>query len=1025
MISSHILSLSRSGAQACAQASLLVLLLAMTRTLAAAPIVNAVPYAAKPLPLSAVRLTGGPLKRAQDVDAAYLLSLEPDRMMAYFRQQAGLLPKAKGYDGWDGDGKNLTGHIAGHYLSAVSLMFAATGDARFKERADILVREMKEVQDKNGDGYLGALAGGREKFAEVARGDIRSGGFDLNGLWSPWYVLHKIYAGLRDAYRFAGNRDALETEIKFAQWAEGILSHLDEAQTQKMLNTEFGGMNEVFADLYADTGDARWLNLSRRFEHHAVLDALKKHEDKLAGLHGNTQVPKLIGSLARYVYSGETTDGEAAKFFWERVANHHSFATGGHGKDEYFGPPDELSERLDGRTAESCNVYNMLKMTRTLFALSPDIRYAEFEERALFNHVLASLDPDSGSTCYMVPVGRGVRHEYQDMQHNFTCCVGSGMESHALHGDGIYYEAPGRLWVNLFAPSTLNWQSQGAHITTETDFPEGQNAVLKIELAAPKKLTLSLRRPSWAGNGFTVQVNGKAVKNLLPPGSYIELNRTWRSGDRIALTLPKALHLEAVPDNPQRAAILWGPLVLAGDLGPDSDDVQQKIHEQIPVLVAANRAPGEWLQPVPGRAGEFHSVGVGRERDVDLVPFYRLHRRTYEVYWDLFTPEGWKLESAKIAAARERQRQLEAATVGFAQPGEMQPERNFNQQGEESEPVRVAGRAGRRGKKWFSFDMPVDAGQPMKLVVTYNSDEWRTRTFDILLDGQHLASQKVERQLPGRFYDVEYDIPTLRVQGKQKVTVRFEATDGGEIAAIFGIRIVRAQLTPITQITPPEKEFFSKKLDYEGIVIKAHEAVDDQALLEAYRRLDMMLRHLPIVRANLKQAGAELHIIGRNQVTSDLPEHQHLKGKKIYDGKLTVDERTRGLGGLLTSCGEENLLHLPEDRYKGRDICVHEFAHNVQDKGMSEAVRAKVRAQYRSSLDKGLWKGSYAASNESEFFAELTMWYFGTHGDLNMTGPKPADGPDGLRAYDPEAYQLLDDFYSGRIPVALAGAEQP
>ena len=197
----------------------------------------------------------------------------------------------------------------------------------------------------------------------------------------------------------------------------------------------------------------------------------------------------------------------------------------------------------------------------------------------------------------------------------------------------------------------------------ETDFPEGQNATLKIELTAPKKLTLSLRRPSWAGNGFTVQVNGKTVKNLASAGSYIELNRTWKTGDRITLTLPKALHLEAAPDNPQRAAILWGPLVLAGDLGPDSDEAQQKIHEQLPVFVAANRAPGEWLQPVPGHAGEFRSVGVGREREVDLVPFYRLHRRTYEVYWDLFTPEGWKLEAAKIAAKRERQRQLEAATV--------------------------------------------------------------------------------------------------------------------------------------------------------------------------------------------------------------------------------------------------------------------------------------------------------------------------------------------------------------------------
>ena len=278
-------------------------------------------------------------------------------------------------------------------------MFAATGDPRFKERADYLVREMKEVQDKHGNGYLGAMEHGEERFAEVAQGNIRAASFDLNGLWSPWYVLHKTFAGLRDAYRYTGNRTALEVEVRFAGWAETILSKLDEAQTQRMLRTEFGGMNDVLAGLYADTGDRRWLTLSDRFEHHAVIDPLARHEDILGGLHGNTQVPKLLGSLTRYVWTGAKTDGDAAAFFWDSVTEHHSFATGGHGHDEYFGPPDKLSNQVDGRTAESCNVYNMLKMTRTLFALHPDVKYAEFEERALFNHVLASIDPKDGRTC--------------------------------------------------------------------------------------------------------------------------------------------------------------------------------------------------------------------------------------------------------------------------------------------------------------------------------------------------------------------------------------------------------------------------------------------------------------------------------------------------------------------------------------------------------------------------------------------------------------------------------------------------
>ena len=760
-------------------------------------ITPAVPVVARPLPLSAVRLTGGPLKHAQDLDADYLLKLEPDRMMAYYRKRAGLEPKAEGYGGWDGDGRNLTGHIAGHYLSAVSLMYAATGDQRFKERADYIVREMKEVQDKHGDGYLGALANGKEQFIEVSKGNIRSASFDLNGLWSPWYVLHKTYAGLRDAYRYAGSGAALEVEIKFAAWAEGILSKLDDAQLQKMLNTEFGGMNEVMADLYADTGDKRWLDLSHRFDHHAVLDPLARGQDILPGVHGNTQVPKLQGHLARYLYTGDKSDGDAARFFWDSVVNHHSFATGGHGKDEYFGPPDKLSDRLDGRTAETCNVYNMIKMTRRLFALQPDVKYAEFHERALFNHILASMDPADGRTCYMVPVGRGVQHEYQGMFQSFTCCVGSGMESHALHGDGLYYESGDKLWVNLYAPSTARWEAAGVDLTTETDFPEGESASLKFTLKAPKQFTLALRRPSWAGDGFTVKVNGQPVKTPAGPGSYVELKRKWKSGDTVALRLPKTLRLEPTADNARVAAIMWGPLALAGDLGPEPERGGRRAGQSvnIPALVAAERPLTDWLKPVSGKPGNFRSDGVGREQDVELMPFYRLHRRIYSVYWDLFTPAEWEKKAAELAAERERQRKREAATVSFAQPGETESERDFNQQGEETAPRVIEGRRGRGAKKWFSLDMPVDAARPMALFITYPGEEQQTRTLEILVDGSRVGEQAIERHRPGSptksVFDVEYAIPADLTRGKQKVTVRFQAKGGNETATVLGVRLIR------------------------------------------------------------------------------------------------------------------------------------------------------------------------------------------------------------------------------------------
>ncbi|MCJ7580329.1 MAG: glycoside hydrolase family 127 protein, partial [Candidatus Aminicenantes bacterium] len=321
---------------------------------------------ARPLQLSHVRLLGGPLKQAQDVSGEYLLQLEPDRMLAGYRIRVGLEPKGEGYGGWDAvDSRQLTGHIAGHYLSAISLMYAATGNEEFKRRADYIVTEFKEVQDKRGDGYLGAIVDrdgidAHEIFVRLSQGEIKSAGFDLNGLWSPWYTLHKTYAGLRDAFRYTGNKMALELEIKFAEWADLILSPLDAGQIQRMLNTEFGGMNEIMVDLYADTGDKRWLDLSYKFEHRSFIEPLKRHQDILEGKHGNTQVPKLIGSADRYAYTGSADDILAAGFFWDQVVQHHSYATGGHGHDEYFGEPGKLGERVDGRTAETCNVYNML-----------------------------------------------------------------------------------------------------------------------------------------------------------------------------------------------------------------------------------------------------------------------------------------------------------------------------------------------------------------------------------------------------------------------------------------------------------------------------------------------------------------------------------------------------------------------------------------------------------------------------------------------------------------------------------------
>ena len=644
---------------------------------------------------------------------------------------------------------------------------------------------------------------GKQRFTDLSNGIIKSGGFDLNGLWSPWYVEHKLFAGLRDAYRYTGNSTALQVEIKFAGWVEKILSKLDDDQLQRMLSTEFGGMNEVLAELYADTADPRWLALADKFHQKAIVDPLSQDKDVISHTHGNTQIPKLYGVLMRYVYTGNAADEEAAKYFWDRVADHYSFATGGDGKNEYFGAPDKLNDMVDGRTAETCNVYNMLKMTRTLFSVEPEIRYADFHERALFNHILASQDPNDHSVTYMLPVGRGVQHEYQRMFEDFTCCVGTSMESHALHGAGLYYhKGSEEFWIGIYAPSIARWDSAGVELETSTDFPVGSSAAVKIKTRSAKRFTLALRRPYWAGDGFSIKVNGQPWKEITPADSYVKINREWRQGDTVELNLPKTLRTEPVPDNPSRMALMWGPLVLAGDLGPE---VRRDEEESMPgpsapaLVVAANEPIQQWLKPETDKPGWFKTSGAGLSQDIEFAPLYALHRRKYAVYWDVFTPEEWGKRSAEYKAEREKERKLQAATIAFVQPGEMQSERDFNEQGEDSAPLLWRGRHGRGGKGWFSFDMPVESSRSIALWVTYGGERWLKSSLEILVDGKKVGDHTEPHLTPDeekQFGDASYAIPADALAGKSKVTVRFQATDGDVIGGIFGVRTVRADQVP-------------------------------------------------------------------------------------------------------------------------------------------------------------------------------------------------------------------------------------
>ena len=745
---------------------------------------------ASPFNLDQVRLLDGEFKRATELNKTYLLRLEPDWLLAWFRKEAGLEPKAPVYGGWESRG--VAGHTLGHYLSACALMYRTTGDERLRGRVDYIVAELDACQRANGNGYVAAIPEGKRIFAEVARGDIRSSGFDLNGGWVPLYTLHKLFAGLRDGYHLGGNAQALAVERSLADWLDKTLSGLNHDQMQMILRAEHGGMNEVLADLYADTKDARYLALSRRFHHEAVLNPLEEGRDALSGLHANTQIPKLIGLARRYELTDDTKDRRAAEFFWDRVVNHHSYVTGGNGLNEHFGPPDKLNNRLGNHTTETCNVYNMLKLTRHLFAWGAQAGVADFYERALFNHIRSSQHPADGRVIYDLTLAMGGRKEYQTQFDSFTCCVGSGMETHARYGSDIYFHTGDALFVNQFIASELNWRDKGVVLRQETNFPDEAATKLTFMNPKPVKLKLRIRRPFWATEGFQVSVNGKPLANSSAPSSYVEMARTWKRGDRVEVSMPMKLRLEAMPDNPNRVAVLYGPVVLAGDLGA-VDDPAVKRPDFVPALINAGREASAWVEPIAGQALTFKTVGVGDPRDVTLKPFYRMHDRRYSVYWDVFTPEAWRLKQAEYKSIIERARLLEARTVDFFQPGEMQPERDHNFQGEKTETGEHNDRKWRHASDggWFSFTMKTLADAAQELHITYWGGDRGNRVFDILVDGQHIATGRLEGKRPNEFYDEVYPLPPELMRGKGSVVVRFQAQPGNLAGGIYGARLVK------------------------------------------------------------------------------------------------------------------------------------------------------------------------------------------------------------------------------------------
>lgn len=733
-----------------------------------------------------VRLLDSPFHHARMKDRAYLLTLRPGRLLARSRQAAGLVTRDSSYGGWEKEG--LSSHFVGHYLSACAMEYRSTGDSVFLLRVNEIVDGLAECQAANGDGYCGGMPGGKRVFEEVARGDIRSKGFDLNGLWSPLYTLHKIMAGLRDAYRLCGNRKALAVLTGMSSWACEVTKNLDEVQFQRLLRCEYGGMNEVLADVYALTGDRKFLALAERFTRDSVLVPLARGEDRLQGLHGNTIIPKLIGAARLFELTGEERMRTMSRFFWETVTRNHTYVAGGHGESEYFGAPRVLSDRLSESTMETCNTYNMLKLTRFLFGQQPDARFAEFDERALYNHILASQNPDDGMVCYFVPLGSGTYKTYSTPEDDCTCCLGTGMENHVKYGEGIYYHDRDSLLVNLFIPSELSWREKGLRVTQVTRFPDAPVTALEFSSQAPVRVPVGIRHPFWAEGEVRVRVNNEAVRISSRPGSYYAIDRIWKTGDRVEITLPMSIRLETMPDNPRRAAILYGPVLLAADLGP-IDAVPS-----LPVIVNNGRPVTGWVKQ-RGDSLVFETGGVGRPVDLTLIPFFRMHHRRHAVYVDLYTETEWEARQAEVRAAEERTRNLEARTLDVMRIGEMQPERDHALQGEKTSVGDYRGRKWRLAvdSGWFSFTLNVDGNAPAELVVTYWGSDAGKKEFDICIDGERIATQVLERIRPGEFADVAYAIPEALTKGKESVTVSFVAHRGTTAGRVFGCRTVRGE----------------------------------------------------------------------------------------------------------------------------------------------------------------------------------------------------------------------------------------
>ncbi len=760
-----------------------------------------------PVPLQDVRITDGPFLHAQTTDLNYLMVMDPDRLLAPYLKEAGLPSKADNYPNWENTG--LDGHIGGHYLSALSLMYASTGDTRVLERLNYMVDELEKCQQANGNGYLGGVPNGAKLWDSIAKGDIRADLFTLNDSWVPWYNVHKVFAGLKDAYIYTGNEKAKQMMVLFSDWMQKLSKDLSDQQLQLMLRTEYGGLNETLADAYEITGNKAYLTLAKRYTDLSILNPLLENKDALTGLHANTQIPKVVGVARIAQVENNKAWHDSADFFWQTIVNHRTVSIGGNSVREHFHPSDDFSSMLESvEGPETCNTYNMLKLSKILYENKGELNYIDYYERALYNHILSSQHPDDGGLVYFTAMRPNQYRVYSDPQKSMWCCVGSGIENHAKYGEMIYAEEQDQLFVNLFIDSTLDWQSQKVKLKQTTQFPDANTS--EIEVLSQGKFGLNLRYPIWANAGeLKVTLNGKTQKVTAKPGEYIKLARSWKAGDKVAFTLPMNVHLEQMPDKSDYYSVLYGPIVLAAKTNPFPEekinfiaDDSRMGHiakgptcepENAPVFISDGT---KFLKEIKKRPTSNLSFTTGNAKlnlgqQLELIPFFRLHDSRYSVYFGQSSADNWQNLQARLAEQSRLEAQLAASTLDLVQPGEQQPESDHFFEAFGSEAGLNGTRHWRHATDWFSYLMNAKGEQKPVLRLTFFGLD-SGREFDILIDDRKLATVKLTGEQGPVYFTKDYPIPAeLIADPKQSFRVKFQAKPNSIAGGLYEVRLMK------------------------------------------------------------------------------------------------------------------------------------------------------------------------------------------------------------------------------------------